>query len=212
MNLFVLQRILVWHLLIACCCDDVKPCLMYIRFQWMRADFPRSLQRVSASWESLLVGVTQVWTHTHYSWLCAWIVTQSHWAPPPLSVRGWGACASSTWLSGPYMGRALWKWQLCVSELFWRLDARKGGLQDEVPFRQGCPPAMRSHLEGVSFWVILERVFSVIVVMLAEQHENHVLSLLESYLTTSVRVGHPELLAGLTPLPLLPFSQFNWLF
>jgi len=71
---------------------------------------------------------------------------------------------------------------------------------------------MRSHLEGVSFWVILEGVFSVIVVMLAEQHEKHVLSLLESYPTTSVRVGHPELRAGLTPLPLLPFSQFNWLF
>ena len=44
MNLFVLQRILVWHLLIACCCDDVKPCLMYIRCQWMRADFPPSSQ------------------------------------------------------------------------------------------------------------------------------------------------------------------------
>lgn len=67
-------------------------------------------------------------------------------------------------------------------------------------------------MEGVSFWVILERVFSVIIVMLAEQHENHVLSLLESYLTTSVRVGHPEFLASLTPLPLLPFSQFSWLF
>ena len=39
-------------------------------------------------------------------------------------------------------------------------------------------------MEGMSFWVILERVFSVMVVMLAERHEpkleNYVLSLFET--------------------------------
>ena len=150
----------------------------------MRAIFLSSLPRVSASWESLLLGVPRVWTHTHYSWLCAWIVTQSHWAPAPLSVVGWGACTSSMWLSGPYTGQALWKWQLCVSGLFWRLDSKKGGLQSETPSRESCPPEVQSHLEGVSFWVILERVFSVMVVMLAERHkpklENYVLSLFKT--------------------------------
>ena len=68
---------------------------------------------------------------------------------------------------------------------------QKRGLQSETP----CLPEVWSQLDGMSFWIILEHVFPVIVMMLVEQHkpklENLVLSPLESYLTMSVRVWSP---------------------